>query len=408
MDILNPRILIIIVVSFAGITSTHAQEKEFYGSIDPKARKVLIAQSKVQKVLKAEVKEEDDKNNLTAKIDYVKFLSEKCGFEYLRDANGLPVRPQVNCVYKAKEKGDEFHGMSAKFDCTFTLQNKDGQVSEKTLKVKYDPKKQEGGGFKEVPQAVLGTGIARLLGFYTNTYCPVDLTCKDCPSDNPWANAKATAPALKGNVVEFKNVVVAIKQKGYTVVDRNHVNSEKPQGFSFEELTHTYLAKIDNAVMAAQQAERDALTLWMNFVVSGDADHHNNKLICIRSTIPATAQEKPSCELSAALINDYGNSFGYTNGDTKLKLKKFAVEALRSSSDGAETTGASGNAGASSHLMTKAGRDLFVQNAEAITDQQLSDILHLAQIEKTSDSNIQSWIAAIRKKIQKIKSVKMN
>jgi hypothetical protein len=408
MSFLNPRLLIAIAVSCTVLTDAHAQEKEYYGSIDPKARKVLIAQSKVQKVLKAEVKEEDDKNNLTDKIDYVKFLSEKCGFEYSRDANGIPVRPQVSCVYKAREKGDEFNGMSAKFDCTFTLQNKDGQVSEKTLKVKYDPKKQDGGGYKEVPQAVLGTGMARLLGFYTNTYCPVDLTCKDCPSDNPWANAKSTAPALKGNVVEFKNVVVAVKQKGYTVVDNKNVNSEKPQGFSFDELTHTYIAKIDKAVMAAQQAERDALTLWMNFVVSGDADHHNNKLLCVKSTKPATPQEKPSCELSAALINDYGNSFGYTNGDTKLKLKKFAVDALRSSSDGAETTGASGNAGASGHLMSKAGRNLFVQNAEAITDQQLSDILNLAQIEQTSDSNVQSWIAAIRKKIQKIKSVKMN
>lgn len=408
MNLLNPRLLIAIVFSFVFVNAAQAQEKQYYGSLDPKIRKILIAKASVLKVLKSEVREEDDKNNLTDKIDYVKFLSEKCGFEYTRDANGVPVRPQVSCLYKAREKGDEFNGMTAKFDCTFTFQNKDGQLSEKTLKVKYEPKKYDGGGFKEVPQAIIGTGMARLLGFYTGTYCPVDLTCKDCPSDHPWANGHSTAPALKGSVIEFKNVVVAIKQKGYAIVDSKNVNAEKQQGFKFDELTQTYLAKIDKSLMAAQRAERDALTLWMNFVVSGDADHHNNKLLCVKSTKPATPQDKPSCELSAALINDYGNSFGYSNADTKLKLKKFSVEALRGGSGGAETTGASGNARASGHEMSAMGRDLFVRNAEAITDQQLSDILNLAQIEKTSDSSIQAWISAIRKKIQRIKSVKMN
>lgn len=413
MSYKNPRLVIAVVALLYSFCPVQAQEKQqkpekqYYGSLDPQMRKILIAKAHVLKILKPDVKEEDDKNNLTDKIDYVKFLSEKCGFEYSRDANGLPVRPQVSCVYKPRTPGDDFNGMTAKFDCTFTFQNKDGQISEKTLKVKYEPRKYEGGGFKEVPQAVIGTGIARLLGFYTGTYCPVDLTCKDCPSDNPWSQGKSSAPALKGSVIEFKNVVVAIKQKGYSVVDSKNVNAEKQQGFKFDELTQTYIAKIDKNLQAAQRAERDALTLWMNFVVSGDADHHNNKLICVNSKKPATPQEKPTCELSAALINDYGNSFGYSDANTKLKLRKFAVEALRGTSEGAETTGASGNARASGHLMSKQGRDLFVRNAEAITDQQLSDILNLAQIEKTSDSSVQAWTEAIRKKIQKIKSVKM-
>lgn len=398
--------LIMLAIGFVASTAL-AQEKEYFGSLDPKIRQLLIAQARVQKAPKAEAKEEDDKNNLTDKIDIVKYLSEKCNFEYTRDANGLPVRPQVSCVYKARAAGDDFSGMSSKFDCTFTTQNKDGQLQEKTLKVKYDAKKREGGGFKEIPQAVLGTSIARLLGFYTNTYCPVDLTCKDCPSEDPWSQGKSKAPALKGSVIEFKNVVVAVKQKGHTVVDRKNVNAEKPQGFSFDELTHTYIAKLDKNIQATLQAERDALTLWMNFVVSGDADHHNNKLLCVKSAKLATPEAKPTCELSAALINDYGNAFGYSDSNTKLRLKKFAIDAMRSNSDGAVTTGASGNSGASGHEMSKLGRDLFVRQAEGITDQQLSDILNLAQIEKTSDSGVQAWISTIRNKVQRIKAVKM-
>lgn len=382
-----------------------AQEKSYYGKIDPKVRLQILANARTMKTFDpaSEVKKEDDKNNLTHKIDVVKYLNEKCDFPYTRDANGLPVRPLVSCVYKPKDKAEAFNGMTSKFDCVFTSINKEGQTKEKTLKVKYEPKKYAGGGHKEIPQAIMGTSLARLLGFNTGAYCPVDLTCKDCPSDHPWAQEKSSAPALAGNVVEFKNVVVESKMKGYKVEDNRNQNAERPQGFTFKDLNRYFLKNLDKALQAQLSAEREALTIWINFVVSGDADHHNNKLFCTNSTKPATPEEIPKCLESVAVINDYGNSLGYSNADTRLQLSKFSKNVLRSDGDAYSAYGASGNAGASNHPISDAGRLLFIQQAEAITDDQLMDVFNLAQVEKVSDGNAQAWLKAFRQKVQKMK-----
>ena len=383
--------------------STQAQEKSYYGNVDPKVRLQILAQARTMKSFDParEIKKEDDKNNLTQKIDVVKFLSEKCDFPYTRDANGLPVRPQVSCVYSPK--AEEFNGMTAKFDCSFSFVNKDGQTKEKTLKVKYEPKKYAGGGHKEIPQAIIGTSLARLLGFNSTTYCPVDLICKDCPSDNPWSQARSSAPAVAGNLIEFKNVVVDSKIKGYKVEDSKNQNAEKPQGFTFRDLNRYFLRNIDSHLLATMKAEREALTIWINFVVSADADHHNNKLFCTNSTPAATPQETPKCLDSIAVLNDYGNSMGYSSADTRLQVSKFARDVLRSGGDQYTAIGASGNAGAANHPISDAGRLLFIQQAEAITDAQLTDIFTLAQVNKVSDGDVTSWIKAFRKKVERMK-----
>ena len=382
---------------------SHADEKAFYSRMEPKARLNVIGNSRVMKVLKADSQSiaEDDKDNRLEKIDVVKYLSEKCNFKYTRDASGAPVRPQVSCVYKPRTDGNEFFGMSAKFDCSFTSQNEQGQVKERSLKVKYGPRQYEGGGYKEIPQAFLGASLARLMGFYTGTYCPVDLTCKDCPGENPWGLNKSKAPAVPGSVIEFKNVVVEVKQKGFKVQD-SKAGSEKPQGFSFASELNRYFPKTDKQTQLNLRSERDALTLWFNFVVSHDADRHNAKLLCVKSIKPTDASQSPKCELSAAMVNDYGNSFGYKNGDTPLNVNEFSKSALR----GNETTGAEGDARAQGHSMSEEGRTLFVNMAEAITDQQLNDIFSLAQIEKVSNAGSETWKQAFRSKVMKVKQTK--
>ena len=357
--------------------SALAQEKSYYGKIDPKIRLQILAQARTMRIFDpaAEIKKEDDKNNVSNKLDVVKYFSEKCDFPYSRDQNGLPVRPQVSCVYTPKTEKD-FNGMTAKFDCTFTFVNKDGQTKEKTLKVKYEPKKYAGGGHKEIPQAVIGTSLARLLGFNSTTYCPVDLTCKDCPSDNPWAQDKSSAPAMPGNIVEFKNVVVESKIKGYKVEDsKNQNNTKRPQGISFRDLNRYFLRSPDKNLLANMKAEREALT----------------------------PEEIPKCLESIAVVNDYGNSMGYSNSDTRLQVSQFARDALRGRGSDRTTTGASGHAGASNHPISDAGRLLFIQQANAITDAQLTDIFNLAQVDKVSDGNVNAWIQAFRKKVERMK-----
>lgn len=388
--LLNSKFALVCLILAAG--SLKADEKDFYSQVDPQTRLQILANMRVH-----------ERNDLIEKLDVVAYLNEKCQFPYTRGADGMPVRPQVSCEYKPRGIDDEFNGMSAKFDCTFTRQSKNGEYKNKTLKVKYEPKKYPGGGYKEIPQAIMGTLFSRLMGFYTNAYCPVDLICKGCPSENPWSYGKSKGKAVPNSIIEFKNVVVESKLNGFKVVDNKNSMREIPQGFSFREIHH-HFPQTSEETDKILKAERDALTLWINFVVSNDADYHNNKLFCMNSIKPSSADEKPVCSFSVGVINDYGNSFGYKNADTKLKISRFLQNTINyTSNKELLTTGASGNAGAANQPVSAAGLDLFINQAEAISDQQLLDVFHLAQIDKVSDNSAQDWLNAFRKKIQLMK-----
>jgi hypothetical protein len=411
----NLFLMTTLIASTAFAQSTTVNEKNYYQTLDPKVRLEILAHSQVRKSIplteSATAKKEDDKDNLTDKIDVVKYLSESCGFEYTRDAEGNPVRPTLNCNYDPRAEDDGFNGMTAKFGCQFEMTNKRGEKKLKTMKVKYDPFKQQGGGHKEIPQAVMGTLFARLLGFHTGNYCPADVVCNNCPNDNPWElSKKSTGPAAAGSRVEFKNVVASVNLSGYKIMDTKNTDPVKAIGFYFQnELNKIYPA---NKQVAEQlKTERDSLTLWINFAVARDAGAYNTKMYCVKSAPVTEANPQPKCLQSVAIINDYGNAFGYRGQKEKISLSKFSGPALRSSfgrddfaqNDELITTGANGTAGADGVKISKAGRDLFVKSAEAITDQQLEDVLKLSQIHLTSDSSIQKWKDGFRRKVKEVK-----
>lgn len=411
----NLFLITTLLASTALTQTTTVNEKKYYQTLDPKVRLEILAHAQVRKssplTESATAKREDEKDNLTEKIDVVKYLSEACGFEYTRDAQGNPVRPTLHCNYDPRAEDDGFNGMTAKFGCQFEMTNKRGEKKLKTLKVKYDAHKQQGGGYKEIPQAVMGTLFARLLGFYTGNYCPADVVCNNCPNDNPWElSKKSTGPAAAGSRVEFKNVVVASNLSGYKIMDTNNTDPVKAIGFYFKnELNKIYPA--EKQLAEQLKTERDALTLWINFALARDAGAYNTKMYCIKSTPISESNPQPKCLQSVAIINDYGNAFGYEGQTEKMSVSKFSRAALRSSfrnsdfgqNDELITTGANGTAGADGVKISTAGRDLFVRSAEAITDQQMHDVLKLAQIHLTSDASVQKWKDAFRRKVKSVK-----
>jgi hypothetical protein len=403
------------------VVSQAAGEKAYYAKVTPAVRTDLVSKMHTRKILAplaADKKvKEDEKDNVTNKIDMVQFLSEKCDFNYTRDNANNPIRPHVECTYTPRPADNDFNGATSKFDCAFPETDsegrpkldKDGKQKIDVRKVKYAPQKFPGGGYKEIPQAVLGTAFARLLGFATSTYCPVDLTCLNCPNENPWALDRARGAAVEGNKVIFENVVVEAKQKGTLIEDNiksNQSKKQKPQGFTFKELSQNVAA--DPALRGQLIAEREALALWQNFIRHEDADQHNNKLLCVKST-EMTATSAPVCEQVVGTLNDYGNSFGYRGEGTRLSVNDFSGAALKRNffGGGAVATGADGDSGVKGYAISRAGRDLFVTYADAITQQQLSDIFQLAQITQTSDGNLDQWIQSFRKKVEEIKAVKI-
>ena len=398
-------------------------EKKYFQSIDPKVRLYILKTARVKIKLPDQSFEsgslkETGKDNTVNKIDVVKYLSDVCGFEYSRNAEGHPVRPTLECTYNPRPSDNGFNGMTAKFDCDFERTEEKNSAENKkppgprTLKVKYDPFKQPGGGYKEIPQAIMGTLFARLLGFHTGTYCPADVICKDCPNDNPWElSNNSKGPAAVGSRVKFENVVISINHKGFKIMDTTNNDPVKAIGFYFKKELNK-INPSDKTQAAELKTERDALTLWINFARNRDAGAYNTKLYCVKSETSQTIESKPVCLEAAALINDYGNSFGYAGQREKIELSKFKDHPLRNTSFSGEnidanssliTVGANGTAEPAGIEIGDSGRKLFVKYAESITDQQLDDIFRLAQIHLTSDSSVEEWKSTFKKKVKRVK-----
>ncbi len=337
----------------------------------------------------------DSDSRSNDRIDIVELLREECGFNYQRDSDGRPVRPMVECTYAPRDPANPFGGMMAKFDCKI---QPTGREAIKT-KVKYDPKHSAGGGSKEIPQGIMGTLLSRVMGFEGNLYCPVDVTCVNCPSKDPWAQQKSQAAAVPGNRVEFKNVILEKKIKGAKILQTNPKLRTHPTAFSF---ANDFLQYLPSDSAEKSLADREALTIWVNFLNHHDAGAYNMALNCKSALINSG---KPSCESVTASINDYGDGFGYHKMGKPMELDQFLKEApgVVEKKGRFTTEGAKGSSNPGGIVVSKAGVLRFVEAAEKIDDQELSDILDLAQIEAVSKSRKQEWMSAFRQKIENLR-----
>lgn len=375
--------------------------KEYFKNVDPVLRQNLIKNMKV-------LRDENDVN-LENQKGVLAYMTETCGFSYTRDQkSGTVILPEIQCTYQPRNAKNPFNGMSPKFDCAFESVNSEMQeIKNKKVKVKYDAGQRPGGGFKEIPQAVLGTQLARLFGFYTNTYCPVKkLTCLNCPSANPWVDSRSQAAAVPGKIVVFKDVVFEVDIGGMTITDKSAARLSKPQGFSFNDEMSVFLPASEPQ---RQQAilEREQIDIWVNFIRHNDSDPHNNKLICKAYSLEKNQQ--PLCTNVYGTVNDYGNSFGYTGSSSKMSLAEFMKASLKHPFSVASLFGASahsdlvtvGAAGsASGYKVSKEAVQSFIDRGFRIQQEDLLDIFDLAQISIISDNSATDWTAGFRKKIK--------
>lgn len=347
-----------------------------------------------------------DSPNSSEKMDVVELLKKECGFSYSRDADGKPVRPNIECTYLPRNPQNPFGGMMAKFDCQFQTSER----SQVKTKVKYDPEHRPGGGYKEVPQAILGTLLTRLMGLEGNIYCPVNLTCLNCPSNDPWSQQKSQEPAIDGNRIEFKNVVIEKKLKGTKILMSNDNLPTHPKAFAF---LNDLLVHLPGESRHLALAEREALAIWLNFIRHRDAGTYNMALNCQNRKDKASdkdtnsnAVRTPICQKISASINDFGNSFGYRSIDQKMELSRFrSAPGVRQMEMMMKfyTDGAGGSSNAAGFAVSEAGVKRFLQAIDQVTEQQLSDVLELAQIATVSDSSKEKWIEVFHKKIESIR-----
>ena len=380
---------------------TKQEVKDYFKTVDPTLRQQLIKDMQVIHDASS-IDQEHQKSVL-------EHMTNICGLPYVRDQKtGVLILPIAKCTYQARNPKNPFQGMSPKFDCLFeSVDPKTQEIKNEKVKVKYDAAQRSGGGYKEIPQAVLGTQFARLFGFYSNTYCPVkQLTCIGCPSQDPWSNSRSQALTVKDKTVIFKDVVFEIEAKGMVITDKTAATMSKPQGFSFNDEMSKYLP-LNGSLRQGTILDREQIDIWVNFIRHNDADPHNNKLICKEFVFDKN--QKPSCTNVYGTVNDYGNSFGYAGSNSKMSLSEFMKSSLRrpfslsnlfspSSNSDIVTTGAASSA--SDYKVSKESIKNFIERGLRIQEEDLLDIFDLAQINTVSGKNSKEWSAGFRKKLK--------
>ena len=183
------------------------------------------------------------------------------------------------------------------------------------------------------------------------------LTCINCPSNDPWSQAKAQAPGVEGTRIEFKNVVIEKKMKGLKILQSNPKLPTHPTAFTFAEFLKSLPAQDKGPALA----EREALAIWINFLGHGDAGAYNMALTCHGAR---DNDGKPSCEKVTASINDFGDSLGYHGMDRKMELSRFkSAPGVRSGQNDFEvfTEGARGSSGPAGLRISPEGIRRFVE-----------------------------------------------
>jgi hypothetical protein len=319
--------------------------------------------------------------NLGGDLDLAEYLSDACDFEYTRDSNGVLQRPVVECDYVPKP---DFNGATSKFRCVFQtgIDKKTGEPKFKKLKVKYDLR--AGGGDKEIAQAIVGSGVAKLMGFVSHTFCPARVICKGCPSQDPWKQSlKSSAEPNPALSFTFENAVVERKVKGYEIMAEGD-DPRRPQVINWRELRNVS-DQLPQEERLAELAAREAWMLYLHLINHADSDPHNNGFVCDKATWNEGDPE-PTCENSFGFQNDWGDSFNFMNLGGYKSHSTFRKKD-RSSRLGANIcvgTMNSAEGDISGARFSEESRQLFKSLITKVSREQILDLFELAQVRAIS------------------------
>lgn len=396
--------------AFAGKKSEEKKQmKEYFLNVSPEIRNSIIANSHS---FRPEVSTES-----ISDIDVVQDLQNRCGSEFIykkiteyKDSQNMgdfsPDKfdtyewPKITCNYQPKE----FSGQSTKFGCDISQSSGDQDLR----KVKY-VENINNPTTSEVFNISVATLTANLIGLYTNTYCPAQVTCKNCPSDNPWRNNRSNVPG-SNREYRFKWTLVENKDFGYKVINpKETIASSKPQGILWDELK---LSSGESIKDRSSKIEREAWMLYIQFIRHFDADAHNQKLLCLSASRDEKGNIK--CDSSVAMTTDFGLSFmplldAYMWGNLPAleqvgdqcrgTLDRFKLLGLKVGSNPGEGV-------IIKPFISSEARDLLVSKMERITDNQWRQIFELSKVEEVSNSTTDQWVSAVKKKIKQMKSVR--
>ena len=192
VNIFVPALLIILILSHIEKASASDEQKAALKNSSPESRLEAISRADVMNENIDRLYRENPAQ--VSQIDMTEELKQICGagFNYSNNPQKDYVSwPTVSCKYK--QDNLSLSGATKKFNCDFNEVTKKGKEIIKKRKVKYSSYFKLSSS--ELVPTILASTIARMLGFYTEAYCPAKVKCENCPSSDPWADSnRSSAP----------------------------------------------------------------------------------------------------------------------------------------------------------------------------------------------------------------------
>jgi len=404
---------------FSILSCQHSPQRDIANdsSLDKKKVKDYLRNLSVsernQAIEKAQVTMPDYQPEKVSSIDIIEDTEKRCGpqFKYQKEVRSSQDSesgtgrsyevykwPQVSCLYKADDGG--FGGFSAKFACDFENSSAKDGFSQK--KVKYS--KSASQPLKsEIVETIMATTLTRLLGFYTESYCPLEASCKNCPSNDPWGQNRGQSAPVEGRHETFPWAMTENAFSGFVV--SNKVIEPQSQGLEWSELK---LVDQADPIKARQMLiEREAWILWINFLQTLDAGYFNQRIYCLKAKVAGDG--RPFCEESIVYTHDYGHSFyGHFNFSAWSRSSVFQKNSppglcrgnlLRSSIKRDWLKG-----DVFEPIISSEARDLLVDRLSRITQTQWSQVYQLSRAEEASQVSLKDFLRVVQSKISELKN----
>lgn len=363
-----------------------------------KSFKQLSVAQRNEAIQNARVTVADFDSSKIPQVDVLKKLEQTCGpyFQYNSHSYGV-AWPQVTCQYRPDD--GSFGGFSRKFKCSFEDSTaKDGR---RTHKVKYAGYK--GPDSSEVIETTLATQATDLIGFHTEIYCPAQISCDDCPSQDPWKNNRAAASPARGRTAQFSWALVEKPLAGFNMANRDD-DSPQSQGLEWNELKQ--VPKEDPKLARELLIEREAWILWMNFLMVLDAGHFNQRIFCLE--VDKTRGGPVKCSKPVVYTHDYGHSFyghfEFKKWAAKSVFKEVTADGCRGNLQVSDMEPKSWPFGiVFAPLISSEARDLLWDRLSRVTDEQWTLIFQLARAEEASRVKSRDFLNVIKRKIDELK-----
>jgi hypothetical protein len=315
--------------------------------------------------------------------------------------------------------GRELGGHSPKFLCTTS----DGHA----LRVKYwDPELQSGN--REVFALVAASRLMWALGFETEHALPLNLQCDDCP-DHPMTGEGARRKRF------YLGVLQEYPASGPLILSRH----DRDQGWSWRELDDAIKGLPPGPDRVRQRTHFDALTLLGVLIQHGDRKPEQQALYCDgavdlaagstqawdkadRAEVLLQAPNTAACAHAAAMIVDFGATFGGAGRTSSEASAKMNLDAWRSKTvfkDNSTCRGrltvslAAGSDGEGDPVISEDGRRFLLEQLQRLSPAHLRAIFSAARVDqirgsakRAADSGnstaIDEWVATFQDKVRQI------